>query len=149
MIFFSNIISGAERLENGNTLICQGVGGRFFEIDTNNYIVWEYINPVNNVGPMNQTTEPTSNNVFRCTRYASNYAAFLGRNLVAGAPIEINPIPSNCDMSTTISEQENLNKNKELLYITDLLGRKTFHQNNKILFFIYDDGTVEKKLLLE
>ena len=52
-------------------------------------------------------------------------------------------------MSTTIREQKNLNKNKELLYITDLFGRKTFHQNNKILFFIYDDGTVEKKLLLE
>ena len=52
--FFSNIISGVQRLPNGNTLICEGVGGRFFEVDTNGTTVWEYINPVNGSGPMTQ-----------------------------------------------------------------------------------------------
>ncbi|CAN2044484.1 arylsulfate sulfotransferase [Candidatus Magnetomoraceae bacterium gMMP-1] len=44
--FFSPLISGAQRLLNGNTLICEGMQGRFFEITEYGKIVWEYINPV-------------------------------------------------------------------------------------------------------
>ena len=40
------------------------------------------------------------------------------------------------------------NTNKKLLKITDLLGRET-KQTNQPLFYIYDDGTVEKKLIIE
>lgn len=86
--FFSNIISGAERLENGNTLICQGVGGRFFEIDEQGNIVWEYVNPVNDQGPMTQNTQPQKNDVFRCTRYAPGYSAFTGKTLAPQGYIE-------------------------------------------------------------
>jgi hypothetical protein len=35
---------------------------------------------------------------------------------------------------------------KELIMVTDILGRPTKPGNNKILFFIYSDGTVEKKI---
>ena len=38
--------------------------------------------------------------------------------------------------------------NKELLKIIDLLGRET-KQTNQSLFYIYDDGTVEKKIIIE
>jgi hypothetical protein len=38
--------------------------------------------------------------------------------------------------------------NKELLKVTDLLGRET-KQTNQPLFYIYDDGTVEKKIILK
>ena len=31
--------------------------------------------------------------------------------------------------------------------ITDLLGRPTKQNKNELLFYIYDDGTVEKKLI--
>jgi len=37
---------------------------------------------------------------------------------------------------------------KELIMITDLLGRQTKQDKNKLLFYIYDDGTVEKKIKL-
>ncbi len=37
--------------------------------------------------------------------------------------------------------------NKKLLMITDLLGRPTKENKNKLMFYIYDDGTVEKKLI--
>ena len=40
--FFSNIQSGAFRLENGNTLISLGNSATFFEIDSTLSIVWEY-----------------------------------------------------------------------------------------------------------
>jgi len=45
--FFSPTISGMQRLPNGNTLICEGDGGRLFEVTTRLEIVWEYINPYN------------------------------------------------------------------------------------------------------
>jgi hypothetical protein len=43
--FSSGFISGAQRLMNGNTLICSGADGRLFEVTAENEIVWEYINP--------------------------------------------------------------------------------------------------------
>lgn len=43
--FFATNISGAQRLENGNTLITEGPGGRIFEVTTEGDIVWEYIFP--------------------------------------------------------------------------------------------------------
>ncbi len=87
--FYSNIISGAERLPNGNTLVCQGVGGRFFEVDTAGSIVWEYLNPINNFGPITQGVAATDNNVFRCTRYAANYPGFSGQTPTPQGYLEI------------------------------------------------------------
>lgn len=43
--FFSPIISGAQRLVNGNTMITEGTKGRLFEIAPNGEIVWEFWNP--------------------------------------------------------------------------------------------------------
>ena len=37
--FYSSYISGSQRLANGNTLICDGAHGNFFEIDTLDNIV--------------------------------------------------------------------------------------------------------------
>lgn len=42
--FYSSFISGAERLPNGNTLICEGDDGRVFEVNGDGKIVWEYWN---------------------------------------------------------------------------------------------------------
>jgi len=43
---FSEHISGAERLPNGNTLVCIGEHGRIFEITPKFEIVWDFINPI-------------------------------------------------------------------------------------------------------
>ncbi len=43
--FFSSFISGAQRLPNGNTLICSGANGTIFEVTPEKTIVWKYINP--------------------------------------------------------------------------------------------------------
>ena len=43
--FYSPFISGAQRLPNGNTLICSGVKGRLFEVTRDGEIVWEYMSP--------------------------------------------------------------------------------------------------------
>src|SRR5262249_2956242 len=44
--FYSFFISGAQRLPNGNTLICAGALGTFFEVTPEKEIVWKYKNPV-------------------------------------------------------------------------------------------------------
>ncbi|OGO35721.1 MAG: thioredoxin [Chloroflexi bacterium RBG_16_57_8] len=43
--FYSSIVSSAQRLANGNTLITEGVDGRVFEVTKEHEIVWEYVNP--------------------------------------------------------------------------------------------------------
>ena len=51
-----------------------------------------------------------------------------------------------CPNVTSISE---INTNNKLLNIIDVLGRTTIVKNNTPLFYIYDDGTVEKQIIIE
>ena len=53
-------------------------------------------------------------------------------------------ISHNCS-SLNISENHSF---RELIKVTDLLGRET-KQTNQLLFYIYDDGTVEKRIVIE
>lgn len=76
--FDSHFISGASRLPNGNTLICEGLWGRLFEVARDGDIVWEYINPYT----AEQTKGPTVgtvNSVFRAYRYAADGPEIRGR----------------------------------------------------------------------
>ena len=43
----------------------------------------------------------------------------------------------------------NSTNQKTLIKITDILGRETNGTRNKFLFYIFDDGTVEKKIIIE
>jgi hypothetical protein len=43
--FFAPLISGAQRLANGNTLICSGTNGTVFEVTPQGETVWKYVNP--------------------------------------------------------------------------------------------------------
>jgi len=85
--FYSKNISGAQRLANGNTIICEGATGRFFEVDYSGNIVWEYINPVGN-SIIAQGNTPLQNSVFRCTRYATDYPGLSGQSLTPLGYIE-------------------------------------------------------------
>lgn len=68
--FFSPRISNAQRLPNGDTLICEGVFGRLFEVTTDGELVWEFVNPYFGEEP----NEP-SNRVFRAYRYSADEIA--------------------------------------------------------------------------
>jgi outer membrane protein assembly factor BamB len=64
--FFSPYISGAQRLPNGNTLICEGCHGRIFEVTGDGQVVWEYVSP----HFADEPGAPGLNNwVFRALRY--------------------------------------------------------------------------------
>jgi len=51
--FFSAFVSGAQRLRNGNTLICSGAQSRLFEVTPAGQTVWSY-------------TYPTGDIIFQC-----------------------------------------------------------------------------------
>ena len=95
---FAANISGAHRLENGNTLICDGPRGHYFEVDSAGSLVWDYVNPVVNTGPLYQGQEiptqgsaqnSTLNRTFRVHRYPTDYLGFAGHNLEPTGPIEL------------------------------------------------------------
>ena len=80
--FYSYNISGAERLPNGNTLICEGAPGRLFEVTPRGEVVWEYINPFFVYGKRAGGEEMEhSNATFRCHRYGPDHPALAGRDL--------------------------------------------------------------------
>lgn len=101
--FFENNISGATRLPNGNTLICKGNAGEFFEIDSSAQTVWYYVSPVDGAGPVTQGSTPALSNVFRTEFYAEDYPAFAVHPLVPGNPIEINPLVYSCDAPLSVN----------------------------------------------
>ena len=53
---------------------------------------------------------------------------------------------NNCSGTTEIQEHTT---NKKLLKVTDLLGRETKGTKNQPLLYIYDDGTLEKRIVIE
>ena len=53
------------------------------------------------------------------------------------------------DLNTPTGIDNFVVENKRLIKIVDLLGRESEEIKNQHLFYIYDDGTVKKKLILE
>jgi hypothetical protein len=72
--FFSPYISNAQRLPNGNTLICEGSFGRLFEVTLAGELVWEYVNPYFG-RPAGRPEAPEHNAVFRAFRYTDEEVA--------------------------------------------------------------------------
>jgi hypothetical protein len=54
--FYSEVFGGAQRLKDGNTLICNGIPGKFLEVTPDKITVWQYTNPYPN---------PSQNSVFK------------------------------------------------------------------------------------
>ena len=82
--------------------------------------------------------------VFMQTSNRGQYANDLSNSIIEFMNIHYGSV-MDCITSSTIQENTT---NKELLKITDLLGRET-KRTNQPLFYIYDDGSVEKKIIIE
>ena len=96
--FFSPRISGAQRLPNGNTLICEGVTGKVFEVDGSDHLVWKYVNPVSTFGPVNYNANQQGYSLFRAYRYTPDYPGLSGHDLTPGNVIELNAPTSDCEI---------------------------------------------------
>ena len=101
-LFNSPRLSSAQRMPNGNTLICSGFAGYFSEVDSLGNLVWAYRNPVTGTGLLTQGNPVNSgvNSIFSIKRYGPNYPAFNGRTLTAANPLELNFNLDNCQIST-------------------------------------------------
>ena len=83
--FWSSFISGAQRMNNGNTFINEGAKGRFFEVTKDGKIVWEYLDPYRgdirrpNGDPM--PAMPMTFIEFRGTFIPANHPALANRKL--------------------------------------------------------------------
>lgn len=69
--FYSDYVSSAQRLPNGNTLITNGAVGQFQEVTPDHEIVWEYISPYYN-------KKGKYNLVYRAYRVPYDYVPQLG-----------------------------------------------------------------------
>ncbi len=127
--FYSSRISGANRLSNGNTLICVGRDGHIFEIDPEGNKVWDYINPVRPSGPVSQGTVINNNSVFRSYRYAPDFPAFEGKDLTPGDPIELNPLPSDCQIYEQPVSASNFENLKNLSVVENPFNNKLVIEN--------------------
>ncbi|KYK19975.1 hypothetical protein AYK24_04500 [Thermoplasmatales archaeon SG8-52-4] len=62
--FFSASRSGAQRLIDGNTIICNSEEGYFFEVTSEGEVVWDYLNPYPDL---------SNNIVFKICKYPIDY----------------------------------------------------------------------------
>jgi len=80
--FYSAIMGGCQRLPNGNTLICEALMGRVFEVTYEGEMVWEYILPFYYFAESpGEYYREWMNALFRAHRYAPNYEGLKGRIL--------------------------------------------------------------------
>ena len=94
--FYSSEISGAQRLPNGNTLICEGIKGNLFEVTSGGETVWRYVCPVTTTPLAQGSAIPVDsgrsdqfmNAVFRVDRYPPTFRGLVGRDLTAIDTIE-------------------------------------------------------------
>ena len=75
--FFSNYISGVERLWSGSVLACEGSSGRLFEVTRGGEVVWEWINPFVNY----RKNGNIAVGIYRAHRYHVDHAALVNRDL--------------------------------------------------------------------
>ena len=74
--YFSSFISGAQRLPNGNTLICAGAPGRVYEVTRDGTVVWDYLNPYGGDAPgTSQSGHAPTNALFRAYRFGVDHPA--------------------------------------------------------------------------
>ncbi|GII65924.1 hypothetical protein Skr01_60090 [Sphaerisporangium krabiense] len=84
--FHNTYMGGAERLPNGNTLVCDAAHGRIFEVTLDGEPAWEYVVPFFG----RNDSYGLSNAIFRAHRYAPDHPGLRGRDLSGSAHEHLN-----------------------------------------------------------
>ena len=98
--FYSPLISGAQRLPNGNTLICEGMSGNVFQVTPNGKLVWQYVYPIDGDTPLKQGEEASmltqsreyallKNAVYRAYWYPPDHPGLRKYDLTPSDTIEL------------------------------------------------------------
>ncbi len=97
----SRAISGAPTgssstgLPNGNFLYCVNRGGEIGELDQAGELVWQYIIPTDQQGPVEQGQVGRSSS-FNAEKYAPDFAGLADKDLSPKGVIERNPFENDC-----------------------------------------------------
>ena len=88
---FAAIVSGAQRLPNGNTLIGYGPQGRVIEVTPKGKIVWDFENPYSALRPFSPRNSGAGlpidpNWFFQVSKYAPDFPGFAGREAQLAPP---------------------------------------------------------------
>jgi hypothetical protein len=91
--FFAALMSGAQRLPNGNTLCCTGFGGAMIEVTPSKEVAWKYLNPDKGIIPAKPRGAPSDGKqpnfgppgAGRFGNPGAMVAAFLGGRGAGGA----------------------------------------------------------------
>ena len=99
--FYAQILSGAQRLPNGNTLVVDGTAGTIFQITPDGRIVWKYVVPLNIHFHLRQGERPKTvstpyayparrlaNSLHRAYWYPPDHPALQALDLTPGAFLE-------------------------------------------------------------
>ncbi len=134
-IFYSRLISGAQQLPNGNVLICYGVKGKLFEIDSNKTLVWEYNSPVTNSGitTQGQVFTGQGSSIFRSYRYGPMFPGFVGKTLTPTVPVELSPNTSHCSLIKGIPSSQKQNQGILKLYPNPAISKITIETTAELI----------------
>ena len=80
------LMGGAQRLSNGNTLICGGQHGHLYEVTETGEVVWEYIVPLSKSG-IKPHLKGENITIYNVRRYSAGYPGLAGRDLTPGDTI--------------------------------------------------------------
>ena len=88
--FYAPIVSGAQRLPNGNTLIVDGTAGTIFQATRDGRIVWKYVAPLDRRAHLRQGEPATldGNSIYRANWYPPDHPGLRALDLTPGAYVE-------------------------------------------------------------
>jgi hypothetical protein len=148
-------ISGAQRLQNGNTIICVGPTGTFYEVTSSGQIAWKYINPVTNTGPLTQGDsiphnypshpDETLNSVFRVYKYAKDYSGFTGHDMTPGDFIELYPVSINDLSGSSKNIISYPNPFTDKIYLINTTGKEEFELMNIMGQSVWKGKNIEQQ----
>ena len=96
--FYSRVMGSAQRLPNGNTLICESTSGNLFQVTPDGKTVWKYRYPMDGDTPLRQGERPSrwkpnsdvfNNAVYRAYWYAPDHPGLQKYDLTPGDTVEL------------------------------------------------------------
>jgi hypothetical protein len=73
---YSAFMSSCQRLANGNTLICEAMEGKIWEVTADGHVAWEYLNPAD---PIHHDRYGSNRYIPKALRYGTDFVGFDGR----------------------------------------------------------------------
>ena len=95
--FYSRLMGSAQRLPDGNTLVCESISGNVFQVTPDGKTVWRYAYPMSGNTPLKQGETASlrwgglalANAVYRAYWYAPDYPGLQKYDLTPGNTIEL------------------------------------------------------------